>query len=148
LLIAFTASSSGTSVAGEIKREKIVASILVVDDSPTVGSTVQWILHSEGYHVQVVRDGLAALNALSIEIPDLILLDIQLPMIDGVKLCKMLRTNSRLAEVSIVMLSSFSDEGSIQRAYAAGANDYVVKPVNDEILLRIVNKQLVQNATA
>lgn len=121
-----------------------MAFILVVDDSPTVGSTVQWILHSKGYRVQVVHDGLAALNALSLEVPDLILLDIQLPSIDGVKLCGMIRTNSRLAKVPIVMLSGFSSEDSIQRAYKAGANDYMIKPVNDEILLRVVNQQLVQ----
>lgn len=125
-----------------------MATILVVDDSPTVASTVQWILHSQGYRVQIVRDGLAALNALSLEVPDLILLDIQLPLIDGIKLCRMLRANKRLAEIPIVMLSGFSDENSIRRAYEAGANNYIVKPVKDEIVLRIVNQQLVQNATA
>ena len=108
---------------------------------------MQWILHSQGYRVHIVRDGLAALNALSLEVPDLILLDIQLPLIDGVKLCKMLRANRRLAEIPIVMLSGFSDENSIRRAYEAGANDYIVKPVKDEIVLRIVGQQLAQSTT-
>jgi len=122
-----------------------MALILVVDDSPTVGSTVQWILHNQGHRVQVVRDGLAALSALSLKVPDLILLDIRLPNIDGVKLCGMIRSNSRLAKVPIVMLSGFSGEDSIQRAFEAGANDYMVKPVHDDTLLRIVNEQLVRD---
>ncbi|NDJ79005.1 MAG: response regulator [Chloroflexi bacterium] len=119
-----------------------MAEILIVDDSPTVGSTVQWILHNQGHSVQVVRDGLAALSALAGCIPDLILLDIRLPHVDGVKLCEMIRNHSRLAHVPIVMLSGLSNEESIQGAYAAGANDYMVKPINDAVLLGVINEQL------
>ncbi len=119
-----------------------MTSILVVDDSPTVGSTVEWILRDHGYSVCVARDGLAALNALRTFNPDLLLLDIRLPNVNGVQLCKMLRSNIRYAELPIIMLSGLSDQGIIQQAFEAGADDYLVKPIDDQKLIHAVSKQL------
>ncbi len=117
------------------------ARILVVDDSPTIGTTVAWALGDSNYAVEIVQDGLSVLNVMRSFKPDLVLLDIKLPHVDGFQLCEMLRT--RLAyEAPIVMLSGLSSEKDIQRALDAGADDYLVKPVSDDKLLKTIARQL------
>jgi DNA-binding response OmpR family regulator len=122
----------------------MTANILVVDDSPTVGNTVGWILSDRGYSVKVASDGLSALNALQTYKPDLILLDIKLPHVDGIELCKMIRERAVYSAVPIVMLSGLSAQTAIERAQQAGANNYIVKPVNDERLIAIIQQELAQ----
>ena len=118
--------------------------ILIIDDSPTVGMTTAWILTHHGYQVEVARDGLSALSALYTFSPDLVLLDIRLPHLDGYRLCEMLRSKAEYQEMPIIMVSGLSSADSIQRALDAGANQYLSKPVNDEELLVAISKQLVE----
>lgn len=119
-----------------------MTSILVVDDSPTIRTTVEWLLSNSGYNVRIAHDGLSALNALREFDPDLVLLDIRLPHVDGYQLCKLIRRNPRYAMVPIVMLSGLSSRSHIQCALDAGADDYVVKPIQDEVLLNTIQQQL------
>lgn len=115
--------------------------ILIVDDSPTVGMTTAWILTHHGYQVEVAKDGLSALSALHTFSPDLVLLDIRLPHLDGYRLCEMLRSKTEYKEIPIIMVSGISSAESIQRAVDAGANLYLPKPVNDEELLAAIKEQ-------
>jgi DNA-binding response OmpR family regulator len=119
-----------------------MAKILVIDDSPTVSSTLEWMLCNQCHRVSVARDGLTALNALRSFKPDLVLLDIRLPHIDGIQLCTMIRADSRYRNLPVIMLSGLSSQADIQRAFDAGANDYVVKPVNDDTLLMVIDQYL------
>lgn len=120
--------------------------ILVIDDSPTVSNTVGWILNDFGYEVRMARDGLSALSTIHIFKPDLILLDVKLPHVDGIKLCEMLRNHAAYASLPIVMLSGLSSQADIDRALAAGANSYVVKPVNDDKLIAVIQEELAKVA--
>lgn len=120
----------------------MAAKILVIDDSPTVSNTVGWILNDFGYEVRMAPDGLSALSTIHIFKPDLLLLDVKLPHVDGIKLCEMLRNHAAYASLPIVMLSGLSSQKDIDRALAAGANSYVVKPVNDEKLIAIIRQEL------
>ena len=122
------------------------AKILVIDDSPTVSNTVGWILNDFGYEVRMAPDGLSALSTIHIFKPDLVLLDVKLPHVDGIKLCEMLRNHAAYASLPIVMLSGLSSQTDIDRALAAGANNYVVKPVNDEKLITIIQNELARVA--
>jgi len=106
--------------------------------------TTAWILTHHGYQVEVARDGLSALSALYAFSPDLVLLDIRLPHLDGYRLCEMLRSKAEYQEMPIIMVSGLSSADSIQRALDAGANQYLSKPVNDEELLAAISKQLVE----
>jgi DNA-binding response OmpR family regulator len=125
----------------------VAAKILVIDDSPTVSNTVGWILNDFGYDVRMAPDGLSALSTIHIFKPDLLLLDVKLPHVDGIKLCEMLRSHAAYVSLPIVMLSGLSSQKDIDRALAAGANSYVVKPVNDEKLIAIIRQQL-ENGSA
>ncbi len=119
-----------------------MAVILVVDDSPTVSSMVEGILSRHGYAVRVAGDGLVALSALRIFSPDLVLLDIRLPHVDGFQLCLVIRRIAKYATLPIVMLSALSDKADIQHATLAGADDYLVKPVDEDKLVKTIERHL------
>ncbi|NDJ35776.1 MAG: response regulator [Chloroflexi bacterium] len=122
------------------------AKILVVDDSPTIRSTVEWLLTHRGYTVHVEQTGLAALAALRKFLPDLIVLDVRLEHFDGVDLCGMIRRIPKFSACPIVMLSGLTSEEDKARAFAAGANAYVGKPVHDVEFLSTIEAQLKPSA--
>ena len=119
------------------------ARILVIDDSPTISHTVEWLLAHNGYAVLVANDGLSALHSVQSFNPELILLDIRLPHVDGYQICELIRGKSEFAKVPIVMLSGLSKECDMERAMEAGADAYLAKPVDDEQLLTVVANHLV-----
>jgi DNA-binding response OmpR family regulator len=119
-----------------------MAVILVVDDSPTVSGMVERILSRRGYTVRVAGDGLVALSALRVFKPDLVLLDIRLPHVDGFQLCLVIRRITKYAALPIVMLSALSGQADIQHAMLAGADDYLVKPVDEDKLVKAIERHL------
>ncbi len=109
--------------------------ILVVDDEPNILGTVAPLLRSRGHEVVTAMTGQAALDAAERDCPDLIVLDLGLPDIDGVEVCRRIRLS---LPVPIVVLSARGGEGDKVRALDAGADDYVTKPFGaEELLARI-----------
>jgi two-component system KDP operon response regulator KdpE len=110
-------------------------SILAVDDEPHVLEALSTILEARGYRVRVAPNGPMALDEIAIERPDVVLLDLAMPGLDGVEVCRRVRAYSR---VPILVLSALSDEARKVRALDAGADDYVTKPFGvEELLARI-----------
>ena len=110
-------------------------SILVVDDEPHALEALSTILEGRGYCVRTVPNGAMALDQLAADRPDVVLLDPAMPGIDGVEVCRRVRSYSR---VPILVLSAWSDERRKVRALDAGADDYVTKPFGvEELLARI-----------
>jgi len=109
--------------------------ILAVDDEPHVLEALATILEARGYRVRTASRGAEALKAISTERPDLVLLDLAMPDIDGVDVCRRVRAFSR---VPILVLSALSDEPRKVKALDAGADDYVTKPFGvEELLARV-----------
>lgn len=109
--------------------------ILVVDDEPNILSTLAPLLRARGYEVFTAMSGRAAVETAEREKPDLVVLDLGLPDIDGVEVCRTIRDN---ANVPIVILSARGAEGDKVRALDIGADDYVTKPFGaEELLARI-----------
>lgn len=109
--------------------------ILVVDDDPSVAEALTMWLRREGFEVGAVGDGEAAVAAFHQQVPDLIILDLMLPGMDGIEVCKAIRAESG---IPIVMLTARSETDELVRGLEAGADDYVVKPPkSDELLARI-----------
>jgi two-component system, OmpR family, KDP operon response regulator KdpE len=109
--------------------------ILVVDDEPNILSTLAPLLRSRGYEVFTAMSGRAAIEAAEREQPDLMVLDLGLPDIDGVEVCRIVRESAKLP---IVVLSARGAEGDKVRALDLGADDYVTKPFGaEELLARI-----------
>lgn len=120
--------------------------ILIVDDSPSVRRVVGNMLKQNGWEVQVARDGVEALEMISRETPAGILLDIEMPRMDGYELIATLRAQEQYRTLPVVILTSRAAAKHQQRAMQLGANAYVVKPYQDEELISILNS-LVYGAT-
>lgn len=115
-----------------------MSTVLIVDDEPTARETVVSMLEGEGYDLQLARDGTEALQILEQLQPDVILLDIMLPGMDGFEICRRIRATPRLAEVPILMLTALDDRDSLLRALESGADDFLSKPVDRrELIARV-----------
>lgn len=112
--------------------------ILVVDDEPHLVELIKHHLTREHYEVEVAKDGESALAKAKKRIPDLIVLDLMLPGVDGLEVCRRLRTEPRTEHVPIVMLTAKAEETDAVIGLAQGADDYVRKPVGmRELVARI-----------
>jgi DNA-binding response OmpR family regulator len=115
-----------------------MARVLVVDDDSDINSALQSALRIGSYEAEGVETGTAALAVCARACPDLVLLDLMLPDIDGVEVCRRLRASPLSARVPIMFLTARTDEAARVRGLAVGADDYVVKPFStQELLLRI-----------
>jgi two-component system KDP operon response regulator KdpE len=111
------------------------ATILVVDDEPQIRRVMRTTLTAQGYAIVEARDGQEGLEKLRSERPDLVLLDVNMPVMDGLETCREMRRGS---DVGIIMLTVRSSEQDKVRALDAGADDYVVKPFGiQELLARV-----------
>jgi CheY-like chemotaxis protein len=109
---------------------KPAATILVVDDNPINLKLVSDLLAFEGYRVLKAEDGEQAAASVEADPPDLILLDVDLPGIDGLTLTKRLKSDVRTGDIIIVALTAFAMKADRQRAMAAGCDAYVTKPID------------------
>lgn len=130
------------------RREYVVAEpvVLVVDDSPTVRKIVQLTLSREGIHVVTAGDGLSALAAVADAQPDLILLDIVLPRMDGYSICQVVRKNMAYRDIPIIMLSGKDGLFDKMRGKWAGSSDYITKPFDSGELVDVVKRYLASPA--
>jgi CheY-like chemotaxis protein len=104
-----------------------MSTVLVVEDSPVAREVVMKILEREGYNVIGASNGLEALDRLHREIPDLVLLDVMMPEMDGMTLLEELRDEPQYKELPIILLTALSDDGRISRAKELGVREYLVK---------------------
>lgn len=116
--------------------------ILVVDDSPTVVEIVKSILESEGYEVLTAGDGLEGLNKARNEAPDLIILDVMLPKMQGYQVCRLLKFDENYKGIPVIMYTSKDQEESKMTGMKTGADAYLIKPVEPEKLLDTVKEHL------
>ena len=107
------------------------ARVLVVDDDAALAEMIGIVLNSEGFTVETCGDGAAAVEAFRSTVPDLVLLDLMLPGLDGIEICRRIREESG---VPIVMLTAKSDTSDVVLGLEAGADDYVVKPARPTVL--------------
>jgi DNA-binding response OmpR family regulator len=114
-------------------------SIMVVEDEPNLAEVVSLYLHRAGYQVQVISDGEQALQALEQQLPDLLILDIMLPGIDGLSITRWLRDHS---DTPIIMLTARRTEADRIAGLEMGADDYVVKPFSPQELVSRVRAVL------
>jgi phosphate regulon transcriptional regulator PhoB len=112
--------------------------ILVVDDEKDIVELLQYNLEKEGYKISAVFSGEQCLENIKTELPDLMLLDLMLPEIDGLDVCKILKSNSRTSNIPIIMLTAKGEETDIVLGLELGADDYVTKPFKiRELLARV-----------
>jgi DNA-binding response OmpR family regulator len=122
-------------------------SILLVDDEPNLRKLLRHMLEIGGFEVVEAEDGLDALKKLTSMTPDIMILDVMMPNLDGVSLCKQLRASDRFATLPIVMLSGKTQYRAVQEGLAAGADRYLSKPITLNELTQTVRELLSAPAT-
>ncbi|MGD9044986.1 MAG: response regulator [Desulfobacterales bacterium] len=116
--------------------------ILIVDDEPSVVVALQFLMQQQGYHVLVAETGEDALDLIYKYKPDLVILDIMLPGIDGYEVCEIVRLNPDYRKVKIFFLTARRDEVEIAKGLALGADAYITKPFSNDKLVAAVNEVL------
>ncbi len=129
-------------VSGSVKGSGKMALILVVDDEENILELLKFNLEKEGFRVETAAEGHAALRKVENELPDLVVLDWMLPGIDGLEVCRRLRTNPRTARLPVIMLTARGEEVDKVLGLEMGANDYVTKPFSPRELTARVRAQL------
>jgi signal transduction histidine kinase len=107
-----------------------MSTILIVDDNASARETLVAMLENQEYLIELAEDGFHALQILHQLQPDLILLDVMMPGMDGFEVCRRIRAASQLAEVPIIMLTALDDRASLLQGIEAGADDFLIKPVD------------------
>ena len=116
--------------------------ILVVDDEPDIIEFISYNLQKEGYQVVVANDGIEAINVAKKEKPDLIILDIMMPRLDGIGVCEHLRAMPEFEKTLITFLTALGDEISEIKGLNVGADDYIIKPIKPKLLITRVKALL------
>jgi CheY-like chemotaxis protein len=116
--------------------------ILLADDEEDVKQIVELFLESKGYEVLTAFDGLAALDMARTQRPDLILLDVMMPVVNGYEVCSRLKADPATRDIPVVMLSAMAQSESVDRGLSAGAADYVVKPFDPSRLEEVIERVL------
>ena len=121
--------------------------ILIVDDTPENLTVLLQMLTEQGYRVRPALSGEIALKAVQADPPDLILLDILMPEMDGYEVCSVLKSNEHTDQIPIIFISALSDVEDVVKAFKAGGVDYITKPFQiDEVLARVRTHLGLQNA--
>ncbi len=133
----------------KIDKHKTVANVvkpvvLIIDDSVTVRKVTTRLLERNGFETQIAKDGVDALDILQSLTPDIILLDIEMPRMDGFEVANQVRHNSRLKGVPIIMITSRTGEKHRERAMSIGVNAYMGKPFQEQNLLENIKRLLNQ----
>lgn len=105
----------------------MAARVLVVEDNPVIARLWARRLAKDGYEIEIAEDGRAARSAVSRNCPDAVLLDVMLPDMDGLTLCREWKGDSRTSEMTVICVSAFSARSDREAALAAGADSYVAK---------------------
>ncbi len=118
------------------------SNILIVEDDASLAEVLEYNLSQEGYDTRIARDGQQALREIRERCPDLLVLDLMLPMIGGLEVCRQLRIDPATQDLPILMLTSRSEENDQLVGFSAGADDYVTKPFSVKVLLQRIQALL------
>jgi len=127
-------SNSLASSESRVAPRLIRARVLIVDDEEDIVEVISYNLEKDGYLISRAYSGEEALEKVRVDNPDLILLDLMLPGIDGLDVCKELKSNLASKHIPIVMLSAKGDEADVVSSLELGATDYITKPFSQRIL--------------
>ena len=117
--------------------------VLIVDDEPDIVETLKFVLETEGISCQTAFDGEEALNKVKAEMPDLIILDVMLPKINGYKICRLLKFDTKYKDIPILMVTARSQDEDKAIGEETGADEYITKPFDIDDVVQKVKEYLV-----
>ena len=116
--------------------------ILIVEDEPSILKLSSILLALKGYEVKGVGDGQAALDSVSTMKPDLVLLDIMIPKIDGLEVCRQIKANEATSHIAVVMLTAKKSNEDLVKGKQAGADGYITKPFKSAMVIETIQRFL------
>lgn len=122
--------------------------ILVADDDALVLKSLQFVLQGAGYRVVTVEDGAAAYDQIHLEKPYLALLDVMMPRLNGLDLCRRIKTNENLRDIKIFLVTARAMAAERERGLAAGADEYITKPFSNREIVAKVKEVLEPSSSA
>jgi len=117
---------------------------ILVDDDPYILMSLEFLMKKNGFDVMVARNGTEALEILEQQLPDIVLLDIMMPDVDGYEICRHIKKSPRLKQIKVIFMSAKSKEPDIKKGYDLGASLYITKPFSTRELVKQV-KELLEN---
>ena len=129
-------------VSNDLQPKLAPPLILVVEDAPDNQVLVEQVFQDSGYRVTCIQDGQAALDWLEVNYPDLILLDLSLPEVDGWEIARQLKASDRTFAIPIIALTAHAMKGDREAAIASGCDDYLTKPIDIDLLESVVTQWL------
>ena len=118
------------------------AKVLIVDDEPNIVLAIEFLLQREGYHTEKAYDGLQALEKVTLFQPDIVILDVMMPGMNGFELGQMIRQMPALEHTKIIFLTAKGTQNDKQTGYASGAEAYMIKPFDNDALVTTVNEMM------
>jgi DNA-binding response OmpR family regulator len=125
-----------------------IPSVLIADDEPNILLSLQFLMKKTGYEVRTAKDGEEALAEISRAAPDLVLLDVMMPKIDGFSICERIRANPEWNDVRIIMLTARGRDIEREKGLALGADDYITKPFSTKDAIARVEAALARSRKA
>ncbi len=116
--------------------------VLIVDDEPNIVLSVEFLMKREGFDVLVARDGEEALERIRADLPDLVVLDVMMPKLNGLEVCEQVRADPKVAATRILMLTAKGREAEMKKGLALGADAYMAKPFSTRELVDQVKSLL------
>ncbi len=125
-----------TKAYPESKRNRMMQpSVLIVEDDSDIAGLIEFNVAREGYRTQVTHSGVVAMEIIAKDRPDLVILDIMLPDLDGLEVCRRLKSDAVTDDICIIMVSAKGEEADVVAGLELGADDYVTKPFSPRVLL-------------
>jgi CheY-like chemotaxis protein len=122
------------------KQTKGSLSVLVVDDEPNILLSLEFLMKKKGYEVFIARNGAEALDLINQQRPDIIVLDVMMPEVDGYEVCSYVKQDPELRHIRVIFLSAKSKEADIEKGYQAGADLYLTKPFSTRDLMQRISE--------
>lgn len=114
--------------------------ILVVDDDPYILMSLEFLMKKNGYDVMVARNGTEALEIVEKQLPDVVLLDIMMPDVDGYEICRHIKASKKLKDAKVVFMSAKTKEADIKKGYDLGASLYITKPFSTREMIKQIKE--------
>jgi len=114
--------------------------VLIVDDEPNIVTALEFLLKRSGYDVLLATNGAEALEQVEVNRPDVVLMDVMMPIKSGFEVCQRMRERPELAHIKIVMLSAKGSEAEINKGLSLGADLYITKPFSTQELVATINR--------
>ncbi|RAU83646.1 response regulator transcription factor [Pontibacter arcticus] len=127
-----------------MKKEGKKWKVLVVDDEPSILMPLEFLMRKSGYQVYIARNGTEAIESVDRELPQIIVLDIMMPDVDGYEVCRYIRSQAKMEGAKVIFLSAKTKEADIKKGYEAGADLYIPKPFSTRFLMEKI-KELTQS---